>query len=671
VEVCGRGSSRREQAHLLRLLSIVFSSSDASVRPSLRGSGLVVYFLEYIMTSSVSRPTPLASKPLAIAAAICAAFSASAFAQSAQDKTLEPVFVTATRTPQIAKEVLADNVVITADEIAKSGRTSLVELLQRQRGIEITRNGGPGTSSSVFLRGTDTKQNVVLVDGVRVGSSTSGGAAWSAIPLSQIDHVEIVYGPLSTMYGADAVGGVIQIFTKQGEGAPAPNVSVGAGSYATRTLEAGVSGSNGGLRYALRAAHERSDSFSATKPGAFGFNPDKDGYENDSASGQLAMQLAKGHEVGLTFLHSNLDSRFDNGATFDDRSEQRVATYGVYAKNQILPNWNSHVQLSQSVDKNFSDAAFGQSRFDTTQKQISWQNNFTIGTSDVLQLIAEQRKEEVDSSTPELIGSRTTNSLAVAYQLRRDAHLAALSVRNDDNSQFGSYTSGSVSYGYRLTKALRASANFGTSFRAPTFNDLYFPGFGIASNRPEKGRNADLGLYYEDGKSQYSAVYYRNRLTDLLVNTNVCPVEQATHPLGCAYNVNKALLTGVTLGASTALGNFTLRGSLDLQDPKDETTGRQLARRAKKHGTLGLEHSAGKFSSGGELLFSGKRFDDTTNRNNLGGYGVVNLFANYDFAPSWSLFGRWNNVFDKKYELARNYNTAESNLFVGVRYGMR
>ncbi|MGH8809391.1 MAG: TonB-dependent receptor plug domain-containing protein, partial [Noviherbaspirillum sp.] len=164
------------------------------------------------MTSPVSRHV-CASKPLAVAAAVLAAFSSTAIAQ---DKSLAPVVVTATRSPQIAKEVLADNVIITSEEIAKSGRTSLVELLQRQRGIEITRNGGPGTNSSVFIRGTDNRQNIVLVDGVRVGSSTSGGASWSAIPLSQIDRVEIVYGPLSTMYGADAVGGVIQIFTKQG-----------------------------------------------------------------------------------------------------------------------------------------------------------------------------------------------------------------------------------------------------------------------------------------------------------------------------------------------------------------------------------------------------------------------------------------------------------------------
>lgn len=624
------------------------------------------------MTSPVSRCAQAAGKPLAIAIAISSVFSVSVLAQ---EKSLDPVVVTATRTPQIAKEVLADNVVITAGDIAKSGHTSLADVLQRQRGIEIARNGGPGTQSSVFMRGTDSRQNIVLVDGVRVGSSTSGGASWNAIPLSQIDRVEIVYGPLSTMYGADAVGGVIQIFTKQGDGAPALTVSAGAGSFDTRNLDAGVSGASGGFRYAVRAAHERSEGFSA-RPGASGFNPDKDGHESNGASGQFGLQIAKGHEVGVNFLHNKLKSQYDQSANFDDRTRQKLATYGVYLKNQIMSNWTSHLQVAQSED----DGAFitapsafsatGLSHFNTTQKQISWQNNVSIG-KDVLQLIAEQRKEEVESSNTALNRTRTTDSVAAAYQLRRGAHLAAVGVRNDDNSQFGSRTTGNASYGYRFTNALRINISAGTSFRAPSFNELYFPGYGIASNKPEKGRNAEIGLYYEDGKTQYSAVYYRNRLSDLIVNTPVCPTDQANHPFGCAYNVNKALLPGVSLGASTALANFTLRGTLDLQDPRDETADKQLARRAKKHGTIGVDYTTGGVTAGGEIVFSDKRFDDAANRVKLGGYGLLNLYANYDIAPNWSLFGRWNNVFDKKYELVRNYNTAESNVFVGIRYAMK
>jgi len=622
------------------------------------------------MIHTASGLAPVACKPLAIAIAVCAAFSSPVLAQTAQSADLEPVVVTATRTPQIAKEVLADNVTISAEEIAQSGQTSLVELLQRKRGIEITRNGGPGTNSSVFIRGTDTKQSIVLVDGVRVGSSTTGGATWAAIPLSQIDHIEIVYGPLSSLYGADAVGGVVQIFTKKGEGPATPSISVSAGSYATRNIEAGVSGSSGAFRYAFRAAHEESDGFSATRPGASGYNPDKDGYKNDGASGQFSFNLAKDQEVGITFLNSYLDSQFDASRNFDDRTKQHLETVAVYSRNRFAPNWTSEIQIGQSKDLSDSYTAFGKTSFNTTQTDATWQNNFKIGTSDLLQVLLEQRKEEVDSTTTELDGSRTTKSIALAYQLKRGQHLASVSVRHDDNDQFGSHSTGNVAYGYRITDKLRVNASYGTSFRAPTFNELYFPSFGFAGNKPERGHNTEAGLYYEDGASELSAVVYRNRVTDLIVTAVPCPDTSVPHPFGCAYNVDEAVLTGITLGGKTIYRAFTLRASLDLQDPRDETTDRILQRRARQHGTLGVDYAAGLAKVGGEVVFSGKRFDDLANRNKLGGYGVVNLHASYDIAPKWTLFGRWDNVFDKNYELARTYNTPGSSVFVGVRYGL-
>lgn len=629
------------------------------------------------MISTVFRHAPFARQPLAIF--VCAAFSASALAQATQDKKLEPVVVTATRTPQIAQDVLSDNVVITSEEIAQSGQTSLVDLLQRQRGIEIARNGGPGTAASVFIRGTNNNQNVVLVDGVRVGSSTSGGASWSGIPLSQIDHIEIVYGPLSSLYGADAIGGVVQIFTKKGEGTAAPTVAAGFGSYNTRNLEAGVSGSTEGdnkFRYALRAAHEDSDGFSAKKPGTFGFNPDKDGYNSDSASGQLSLELAKGHEVGLNFLQSRTNAQFDSFATFDDRDVQRVDTLALYSKNQIVSNWLSTVQLSQADDKlksmslDFFTMAPETSFFNTRQTDLSWQNDVSIG-KDVLQVVLERREEKVDTSDASLNQTRTTNSIASAYQLRRGAHLAIVSLRNDNNSQFGSKTTGGVAYGYRITNALRANMSYGTSFRAPNFNELYFPQYGIPTNKPEQGKNAEAGLSYDDGKSQFSAVYYHNRITDLMVNTFPCPIDPANHQLGCAPNVNKALLAGLTLGASTRIGAYTLRTALDFQDARDESNDRRLTRRARQHGTVGVDYAAGAAKVGSEVVFSGDRFDDAANKNRLGGYGIVNLHASYDFAPNWSLYGRWDNVFDKNYELVKGYATPGSSLFVGVRYGLR
>jgi vitamin B12 transporter len=290
----------------------------------------------------------------------------------------------------------------------------------------------------------------------------------------------------------------------------------------------------------------------------------------------------------------------------------------------------------------------------------------------VLQLLAEQHKEKVDTTTPGVNGTRTTNSFAAAYQLKRGQHLGSVSIRNDNNDQFGSHTTGSVAYGYRITNTLRVNASFGTSFRAPTFNELYYPNFGVPANKPERGHNAETGIYYDDGKTELSAVVYRNRVTDLLVTAkqNECPLT-GSYAFGCAYNIDQALMKGLTLGAKTKVRDLTLRGSLDLQDPRDEKVDHILVRRAMVHGVVGADYAIGQLSVGGEIDFSGKRYDDIANRNKLGGYSLVNLTTSYDVAPNWTVFGRWDNVFGKNYELARNYNTPGSTLFVGVRYGMR
>jgi vitamin B12 transporter len=625
------------------------------------------------MTYPVSRLAQPAALTLALS---IAAIGAPAFAQSVT--RADTVVVTATRNAQPASEVLSDTLVISADDIANSGAGSITDLLARQRGIEVARNGGPGTTSSVFIRGANANQNVVLVDGVRIGSSTTGAAAWNAIPLSAIDHIEIVYGPLSTLYGADAIGGVVQIFTRKGSGAPRLSADVGFGSENTRSYDAAVAGSTGGehdFHYALSAGKEKSDGFSATTPGNYSFNPDDDGYDSRNAAGQFSLKLAPGHEIGLTFLDSRTDAQYDNGAgSYDARNLQKLDTVSVYAKDRFLPNWTSLVQASRSDDKSGSDGGvedYNRSQINTRQTDFLWQNDIVIGR-DLLQVLFEHRKEEVvSSSTPVMDGDRETNSVAASYTLKRGAQQAALSLRNDNSTQYGSRTTGSLAYGYHVTNALRASASFGTSFRAPTFNDLYYPGYGVASNRPEKGRNAEAGLYFDDGVTQLSATYYRNRVTDLLVNTDVCPVEPDTHAYGCAYNVDKALLEGVTLSGARRFGDLGLHASVDLQDPRDETTDKLLVRRARQHGELALDYTIGPVKGGVEWQVSGKRYDDIANQTRLGGYGLLNLYATYQLAPEWSVLLRWNNATDKHYELAQYYGTAGAQGFIGLRYNVK
>ncbi|MFZ6778260.1 TonB-dependent receptor domain-containing protein [Undibacterium sp. Ji83W] len=615
-----------------------------------------------------------AFKPLALSLALAAAFPSSVvFAQTAAVGATSSVVITAGRQAQAAKDVLADNVVITSEDIVKSGAASIVDLLQQQRGIEITRNGGPGTTSSVFIRGGNNAQNVVLIDGVRIGSSTTGGATWSSIPLSQIDRIEVVYGPLSSLYGADAMGGVIQIFTKKGTGAITPTLSAGLGSYGTRKLQAGFTGSvASNLSLSMNAAHEESEGFSASKPGAgaFTYNPDKDGYKMDSFNGRLVWEISKGYELGASVLHSRNNAQFDAGTAQDDRNISTLETIAVFGRGKFTDYWSASLQYAKTADKGYTDASYGKSQIDTRQDSLSFQNDIRIG-KDVLQLIAETRDENVETTTLAVNGKRTTNSFAASYVFKQDAHLASASIRNDRSSQYGSNTTGSVGYGYRFTDALRVNASYGTSFRAPTFNELYYPGYGVASNKPEKAKNAEIGMYFEQGDTQLSAVYYQNKATDLLVSTSVCPIEQATHQFGCAYNVNKATLSGLTVGGTTRFADLTLRASIDIQDPKDDTTGKRLARRSKQHGTLAAEYAFANARIGVETIYSGDRFDDANNTRVLGSYNLLNLYATYEVAKNTTVLARWNNALNKDYELARNYATAGSNVFVGVNYGFK
>ncbi len=617
------------------------------------------------MTFPVSRRAALSSLALAITSSL-------AFADPAGDPAVTSVLITATRAPTPAADVLSDHVTLSSEDIVRSGAGNIVDLLQRQRGIEVSRNGGPGSNASVFIRGGDSKQTVVLVDGVRIGSSTTGIANWSALPLANVERIEIIYGPLATMYGADAIGGVVQVFTKRGNGAPAMTAALSVGSDKARSADAAISGSSGAISYAFAVTRDQDEGFSATKPGNFSFNPDNDGYKKTSASGQLAATLATGHEAGVLFMLSNLDSQFDSGlSSFDARGEQKQNSVALFSKHQVLPNFQLKFQASRADDKSANLSATSTSRIDTRLTAYSAQGDLAIGT-DLLQMIVERREEDVlSSSTPALSTGRTTNAGALSYSLKRGSHLATVSARLDDSSQYGSKTTGGLGYGYRITRELRANASFGTSFRAPTFNELYYPGYGVASNRPEQGKNVEAGLAWHDASTEATAVYYRNRLTDLLVSTAICPIEVATHPFGCAYNVNKATLSGLSIGARTRVADFTFQGGLDLQDPQDDTTGKQLVRRSKKHANFSVEYAAGAFVAGAGVQMSGKRFDDVANTRTLAGYGLLNLYGSYRFAPDWSAEIRWNNATDKQYELARTYTTAGSQVYVGLRYGIK
>jgi vitamin B12 transporter len=586
-------------------------------------------------------------------------------AQTPSTPKLETVVITAARGAQPLSELLADVSTIGPEEIERAGQASLVEILQRVPGVEIASTGGPGTVSSVFLRGANANHTLVLVDGLRVDASSNGAAAFEAIPLAQVDHIEILRGPASSLYGPDAIGGVIQIFTKGAEdrqGAPRPSANVGMGSYRTVTGDAGVSGGNRMLRYAFNAGYADSEGFNALRnPQAFGFNPDRDGYRSDSASGLLALRYREHDELALQFFANRLNAQFDASPNFDDRLITTLESYAVSARNQLATNWQSLLRAGRSVDDSHSESATFAGTIRSTQTLYTWQNDFTLA-ADRLQLAAERREERVAGDTAYAVTGRDTNSAVGVYQLRRDAYALQGNLRYDDSSQFGGKTTGALALGYRFAPQWRVTASAGTAFHAPTFNDLYFPGFSNPNLRPETARNVEAGLHFARASAGADLVAYRNRVHDLIVfqcdaNFNCAPV-----------NVNNARLTGATLSAHQAWGDTQAQASLDIQQPEDEASGHLLPRRARRHAAASLTHTLGQWVVGAEWAASSARFDDPANTRPMGGYGLLNLTASYALAPAWQVVMRANNVLDKQYEIARDYATPGANVFVALQY---
>lgn len=607
-------------------------------------------------------------KPLAFGSC-CVALASAQWAAAQQ----VPVFpgsetvVTAGRVPQRLSDALRNVTVITAADIEQSGQLTLAQVLQQFGGLELVSNGGHGNAASVFIRGANSTHTLVLVDGIRLQSATLGTTAFESIPLAQIERIEIVPGPVSGLYGSDAIGGVIQIFTKSKRATPAVDVTASLGSYATRTVRGAASTTFGSTDLTLSAGFFETDNFSATKPTAsFGrFNPDDDGYRNTNFSGKLAHRFDPRNEAGASVFYSEGKAHFDNGPTTDNLTDQKLSVYSVYSQNQLAQAWQSLVRLGASRDDSASLGAPTVSKFKTDQSQATWQNTFTLAKDISLIAGAEYLKQEVDTTTAYVVTERTIKSAFAGLNADYGNHGVQASVRRDDNSQFGAPTTGSIAYGYRITPAMRVRAAYGTAFHAPSFNDLYFPGFGNPDVKPERSRNREIGFDYQAAQQRFVVTYFDNRITDLIV-FSFNPETSVFRP----ENVSKARIRGTELSYTARFFETQLRAKLTLQDPETEPTGLQLQRRAKQHGSLMASRAFGAWRLGAEMVASGERFDSNNESpaSRMPGYALFNLTVARNLTPEWSVDLRWNNVADKEYELIRGFNTPGSNVLLSLRW---
>lgn len=601
----------------------------------------------------------------------------SAFAGAPATEVAETV-VTATRTPVQAASLTRDVSVITRDDIARAGPTSLPELLSREAGIEFASNGGDGRQSSLFIRGTNSNQSVVLIDGVRVVSATTGATALEQIPLEQIERIEIVRGPVSGLYGADAIGGVVQVFTRKGRGAPAPHLSLAAGNDGTWRVGAGIGGVVGDTSFAVDVTHRTTDGgFSATNRDNFNYNPDEDGYRNTAYSVRVSHLLAEGHEVGFNafqaFGRAQYDANQDLTGQINDIQKNRVQANSVYLKNQLTERWHSTLTLSQAVDRseNFTPRNpwgpdYG--RFTTTQDTLTWQNDLALGAAGQLTAGYEHQKQKVSSTQEFTVSNRQNNAVFAGWNGEFGASLLNASLRHDNNSQFGGKTTGTLGYGYRVNEAVKLTANWGTAFRVPTFNDLYWPddGNGYVGNpnlKPESSRNAEVGAEFSGALGKLKLAAFENRVDDLINGYDCSGGFPCT-----SSNVNKATIKGVSLTGSTVLAGTTLRGNVNWQDPRDDITDKRLTYRSEWYGTLDVSRPFDQLTLGSTLRVAGSRYADSGNTKELGGYALVDLYADYALNPTTRLFARVNNAFDRDYTQLAGYNTAGREWLVGVNW---
>ena len=588
------------------------------------------------------------------------------FAAHAETPSLDEVVVTATRMPQSLNKTLADTSVLNEADIRRSGAPDVATLLRSVTGVEIVQSGGLGAQSSTFMRGANSNQVLVLLDGVRINSATTGATALDQIMLDSIERIEVVRGNVSSLYGSEAIGGVIQLFTKQGRGTPAFNASAGLGSHGTQRVAAGYSGTVNDTSFSVNAGKIKTDGVSAMNPAlAPNANPNSNGYDNNTLNAQVKHALNADHLLSATVFSSRGKGSFDNafGAKTDiNDTQSNIDKFSLASDDQLSEMWHSQVRLAQGTDENRSYTnGLQSSRFQTRSNQVAWQNNLKMGETQNLNLAAEHLGQSVSSSTLFSKTSRNVNSLLGGYVGEYGKQQVQLNARQDRYSDFGTANTGLLGYGLSFSDSWRATATVSNAFKAPTFNDMYYPlSFGYQGNpnlRPERSQNKELGLHFAADGHRVDAVYFDNRIRDLIAGN-------ATFT--STVNINQAQITGQELSYAGDFGNKHLQAHATFQDPRDNLTGKPLLRRAKEYASISASHDFAAWNMGVELRHSGARPD--AGARTLPAYQLLNLTSRYEISKQLNLSARVDNLFNRNYSELYSYNTPGRTLFVGLNY---
>jgi vitamin B12 transporter len=507
-----------------------------------------------------------------------------------------------------------------------------------------------------------------------------------------------VRGPASSLYGQDAIGGVIQIFTKKGKKGLHPYVSAGYGRYKTKEVAAGVSGGNDSTRFAINLAGLNTDAFSAFVPDDSNAsntrNIDKDHYRNRSVSSNLSHQFNEQIKIDLQYFlttgRNMYDQRFANFdptfVNYNDKTKQEA--YGAKVTGKINNRWESSLKIGKSTDLYSAQEKWDNINYlwiddevdlyKTTEYQLSWQNNVELDYGSIV-LLYDFLKEEIDTTDIYDKDQRTNNGFVIGYNLQYEKHTFQTSLREDLNSQYDNQTTGSIGYAYQINPQWQISSSYGTAFVAPSFNYLYQTfdkaALGNPDLKPEKSKNIEASLKYENNSSSISLTAYQNTIEDYIIYDYISWENREN-----TRNIDEAKIQGLTLATDHFFDNLQIKGSITTESAKNEVSDNYLPRSANLYGSVNFNYYLDDWIFGIENIGSGSRYNDAANKsvNKIEGYIITNLVTNYAFNEKFSINVRLDNALNKDYALAYEgsqeggnsyvYQTPGRGLYTNLRY---
>ena len=577
--------------------------------------------------------------------------------------TMDEVVVTANRRAQTVDDTLVSVSVIGRKQIEQSAATNMPELLQGVAGITMSPKGGYGSNSTMHLRGTNAGHVLVLVDGIKVGSATTGQFSWEHLPPSLIERIEVVRGPLSSLYGSEAIGGVVQIFTrKQTKKGLTAHIEGGLGNRRTQDSTASIAGSDGKNYFSLAMSRFASNGFNAmTLPSGENPKPDDDGYLNLSFSARLGRRLHNG-EIEVTWMRVEGDNDFDDrfSSSTDHTSETLQQTAGMSLR--VSPMKNLEVSITGSATKdsveNFADGT-SDGQFTTKSTALAGQGNLLLGDNHILTTGIDARHEQVSGISAYDVTTRDLLGLFMQLQSTFGKHDWQLGGRWDDIEEVGKHTTYNAAWGYNLPYGMRLTASHGTGFKAPTFNQLYYPedmfGIGNPNLKPEKSKSWELGL---DGKVQnwrWSVHTFHTKVENLI---NWTPVD-SEDPFGQwnPSNIATAKIQGVETTLRGSVQDWDMGLNMTWMNPKDDITDKRLTNRPTKTLQLDLDRTLLEdWRLGTTLHLQDHQYGNASNTERVAGHGVVHLRGEYTFAKNWLAKASIKNLLDHNYQATRNYN---------------